>query len=230
MEQISMNEIQLVTQNINDIITNKIFKLPYFNKTNFNINVKTFERTLITDFENFINKVPPAFYYAQNNTLYVATVLFHPALLMHEMIHMVSANIEKNIVGYADNVENYYFNEAATQYLTSKYFDNQNDSNGYGEITHIFNKLVKKYGEDIMLNGFFEANYNKFISQFNDYDKNIIRNSISEMNKIMEEKEKNLIATTPNKWVCSFFISYNVFPLYYSNGIFFHIYSYYYNS
>lgn len=198
MEKATISEIEKITRNINDIITNKVFNLPFFNKNNYNINIKTFKRTLITDYENYINKLPPAFYNSKDNTIYIGQIVFHPALLLHEMIHMLSSDIDKKICGYADNMEHYYFNEAATQYLTRKFFGNQNNSNGYDEITDIFELMVKKYGENVMFNGFFEASFNKFIEQFNEVERKKVNIAITQINDTMKEKEEIIKTTNRN--------------------------------
>jgi len=192
MNKLPIEEIQKITKDINGIIINDVLKLPYYNSINYDNNVKTFKRTLITNYENYIDKLPPAFYNSKDNTLYIGQVAFHPALLLHEMIHMLSSDINKKICGYANNMEHYYFNEAATQYITRKYFGNQNDSNGYEEITDIFELMVKKYGEDKMFNGFFEADFNKFINPFNDEERKKINVAIKLINETMKEKEVKL--------------------------------------
>lgn len=192
MNKLPIEEIQKITKDINGIIINDVIKLPYYNSINYDNNVKTFKRTLITDYENYIDKLPPAFYNSKDNTLYIGQVAFHPALLLHEMIHMLSSDINKKICGYANNMEHYYFNEAATQYITRKYFGNQNDSNGYEEITDIFELMVKKYSEDKMFNGFFEANFDKFINQFNEEERKKIDVANKLINETMKEKEIKL--------------------------------------
>ena len=189
MKKMEIIDIENITKDVNKIIINNVITLPYFNCNNYNNNIKTFKRTLITDYEQYADKLPPAFYNSKDNTLYIGHITFHPALLFHEMIHMLSSDIDKNICGYADNMEHYYFNEAATQYITRKFYGNQNDGNGYEEITDIFELMINKYGEDVMFNGYFDSNFNKFISQFNKEDVQIINNTINFINEIMKQKE-----------------------------------------
>ena len=164
------------TTRINDILENKLFNYPFFNNTNYEKNIKTFKKVICDDASYLLNS--PAVYFSSINTLVVnlrvinqetITVEALTTLLLHEIIHMASTNLDNLNIGYISNNGGYpkIYTEAATQYLTLKllYGDNIeeaiNNNYIYPEAVKLFSKMVDEVGEEVVFNGFFEADPNK---------------------------------------------------------------------
>jgi hypothetical protein len=189
----TIKRVESITKNVNAIVNQEILTLPYFNGKNLNKNYPTFRRVLLEECIKYGDEpFSLGLYNSYDNTLYLSQHCIDAWLLCHEMVHMLSADIERKIVGYADNHNLVAFNEAATDWLVSRCF-NINSLKGsiYPEITKVFDTLVKRYGEEKMYNGFFEANFQKFYTSLSTEEKQDIDLTITEMNELNLTKEFN---------------------------------------
>ena len=181
-----------VDENVYRILTSKLSSMESFNSDNYNKNAWAFKKVLLDDVVYLRDGVPfsDAYYAIAENTMYISKQNFSATLLCHEMLHMASASREKNITGYASDPNLLVFNEAATQWLTLSAFSpnakvsNVPDGNkDYVYVTNLFGELVEKYGEDKMYNGYFEADFDKFISGLSEEGRVEVNKAIELMNE-----------------------------------------------
>jgi|GEM_PF-6265118 len=188
---VSVEIAEQVDENVHKILTSKLSSMESFNSDNYNKNAGTLKKVLLDEFVELKEGVPfsSAIYVISENTIYISKKNFSATLVCHERLHMASANREKNITGYAGDPNLFAFNEAATQWLTLSAFSPNaevsnvpNGNNDYVYVTKLFGELVRKYGEDKMYNGYFEADFNKFINGLSEDEKADVYKSIELMN------------------------------------------------
>ncbi len=185
--------VKEITKNVENIVNEEIFTLKYFDNKNYEKNKQTLKKVLLDKPLIFEGKaVISGLYWAERNTLYIHDKTFSAELLLHEIIHMLSADCEKQIIGYAKNDDLFKFNEAATQWLVLKALHGNDIAKApsllYGEEVQSFDQLVELIGEEKMFSGFFEANFDKLKETLNENEKQILDNVINELNVIEKSK------------------------------------------
>ena len=212
-EEINNKEFRLknATLKVNEIIVNKLLKLPYFNNSNFNKNISTLKRILITD-GPLLEEGQLAAYSSKTNSLYVDYCNICESisdeqleiLILHEYIHMASTDLKKQIIGFESEIIPITYNEAITQWLTLKlYYGDENLNKAiekniiYPESVKLIDSFIKDVNEENVLNGFFEANIKKNTTQFPKENKNklfdiIIRLGNSQEEQISQKRLDNL--------------------------------------
>ncbi len=190
-----MEYIEEVTQNVNNIIMQKIFKLPYFNDKNFKANNPSFKRILTNGKITYNKELSKGLYLVDENQLIINSDTVKAELILHETIHMLTADRTRNIIGYKETEEYRLFNEAATQWLTIKCIKNNVNSykGDYYPYVNIFNKLVEDIGEEKIFSGFFEANINKMFNELTDEELNYVKETIKQMNIFFNSKKQEEI-------------------------------------
>ena len=118
---------------------------------------------------------------------------------MHEYLHMASANLEKQTVGFESDALPVTYNEALTQWLTLKlYYGQENMKEAiqnnviYSESVTKIDAMIAKIGEEYVFNGFFEANIGKNTNELPKKYKGDWIDTIISLVKSNEEKTANL--------------------------------------
>ena len=164
------------TARINNVVDNQLLKYKFFKDTNFKKNIESLKKVLCDDATFMLSS--PIAYFSKSNLIVVNTLAINQEtitvedfsmLYLHELIHMASTNRDNNNIGYISSDNGYpkIYTEAATQYLTLKllYGDNLKEAIDknyvYPEAVKLFSKMVEEVGEEVLYNGFFEADPNK---------------------------------------------------------------------
>ena len=120
-----MNKIERlkkITKNVNNKLIENLQKLKYFNSTNFNKNIVTFKRFLISG-EKISTDGQLALYSSKLNTLIIDEYNLNEnisdeqleILILHEYLHMASTDLEKQVIGFESEAMPITYNEALTQ-------------------------------------------------------------------------------------------------------------------
>lgn len=175
----NIERLKKATQKVNKIVLEKLPKLPYFDNTNFNENVKTFKRDLIYG-EKLTADGQLALYSSRLNTLFIDENNLDEnisdeqleLLILHEYLHMASTDTEKQIVGFESDAMPVTYNEALTQWLTLKLYYGQDNMEKaiqnniiYTESVKRVDSIIANVGEENVFNRFFEADIRKNISE-----------------------------------------------------------------
>ena len=185
MENIYKKNLEIIDKSIKrsfDLLKG-LNKLKYFDKTNFEKNKESLSIVHISDENDLImfedNQV--VLYVCETNTLYINDSLLYNQLLdedlicmyiLHELMHMASASIEKNVVGFMFETMPITYNEGCTQYLTLKLLFDNNFENAiknntmYPQSVITVKRAVDLLGEETVFNGFFEASLKKAVDGF----------------------------------------------------------------
>ena len=172
-----LERLKKATGNVNRILQEKLPELPYFDNTNFNINAKTFKRSLVYGQKISLDN-QLALYSSKLNTLLIDEENLTDnisdeqleLLILHELIHMASTNLENQTIGFESEVLPITYNEGLTQWLTLKlYYGKEKLKEAiskniiYPETVKKIDSVIEKYGENTIFNGFFESDINKNI-------------------------------------------------------------------
>lgn len=200
-----MNKIERlkkITKNVNNKLIEKLQKLKYFNSTNFNKNIVTFKRFLISG-EKISTDGQLALYSSKLNTLIIDEYNLNEnisdeqleILILHEYLHMASTDLEKQVIGFESEAMPITYNEALTQWLTLKlYYGQKNIKEAilknkiYSESVIRIDSLIEKIGEENIYTGFFEADIKKNLKQIPKEFKSILLDEILSFGNSNEEK------------------------------------------
>ena len=196
------NEIRIMkaTNAVNNIIMNKVIELPYFNNKNLNNNISYFNKTIVED-EDILPDMYLAAYSSRINSIIVqpkdvekATDEQLVSILLHEHIHMLSSDMKNGNIGYNDGKEPVIFNEAATQWLTLKLINENNNMDDaiknnvlYKESVKKIDDIIKCVGEENFYSHYFEASLKTMLEEQNEYNFDVIVNCLSDMKESNEE-------------------------------------------
>ena len=183
---------------------NKLYDLPYFDKENFEKNKKDLQLILVNEDDGkFFGDDQAAMYLINNNSLCVKKSILNNykvyedalhALLLHELIHMSSTNVEKKRTGFDHDAFPITYNEGCTQYLTMKLLygddiDKALEGNiFYPESTRFVKKIVDDLGEEKVFHGYFEADARKCVDAFTPKELDIWTDTVMKMSKSNEER------------------------------------------
>lgn len=124
-------------------------------------------------------------YVVKNNTIHIDPEFIHLDVFLHEKIHMLTASLKENKIGYQDDktketfLFTNYLNESATEWLKCKilYGENFLENNKAKYIISYlpgvieFQKYINKYGEERMLENFFRHDFRTFWNSFSTEEK-----------------------------------------------------------
>lgn len=197
-----IERLKKVTLKVNEIIRDKLPRLPYFNNANINKNLSTFKRELLYGNDLLVNNQLAA-YSSKLNSLLIEEEKVNEdisdeqleILILHEYIHMASTDIENQVVGFESNVMPVTYNEALTQWLTLKLYYGEEDMDKaiqnnilYPESVKMVDGLIKTIGEEEMFNGFFEANIKKNTTELPKEKKDIWLDTVLQLGSSEEER------------------------------------------
>ena len=155
----NMNILNRATARAVELIK-KLYNLSFFDKSNYETNIKDIRFILATDDEieeskeenGFLDKNQIALYVAKINAVIIKKSLLEQGVLLdentvcmvllHELIHMASTDRKKGFIGLFHEALPITYNEALTQYLALKLFYTDvpsKDSDNY--ISSIFSGL-----------------------------------------------------------------------------------------
>lgn len=204
MEDIIIKKLQSAFEIACYKIMNNVNKLSYFNPTNYQKNISSLKKIIISDEKAFsTNQI--ALYDSFSNSIIVdffeltstITVEQLALLILHELVHMMSTNRELNKIGYSDDSLPLTYNEACTQWITLKlFYDNNNFEQGltsnfiYPESVKELDRAINNgLNEEILFSGFFEADIHLSIALMSSEQKSKWLDLIMKMSINLEEKE-----------------------------------------
>lgn len=197
-----IERLKKVTLKVNEIIRDKLPKLPYFNNANFNKNLPTFKRGLVYG-EDLLGNNQLAAYFSKLNSIFIDESKVNEdisdeqleVLILHEHIHMASTDLENQKIGFESEAMPVTYNEALTQWLTLKlYYGEENMDKAiqnnilYPESVKRVDELIKKIGEEDIFRGFFEADIKKNTTEFPKENKSIWLDTVLQLGSSEEEK------------------------------------------
>lgn len=203
MEDIIIKKLQSAFEIACYKIVNNVNKLSYFNPTNYQKNISSLKKIIISDEKAFsTNQI--ALYDSFSNSIIVdffeltstITVEQLALLILHELVHMMSTNRELNKIGYSDDSLPLTYNEACTQWITLKlFYDNNNFKQGltsnfiYPESVKELDRAINnELNEEILFSGFFEADIHLSIALMNSEQKSKWLELITKMVTSSEEE------------------------------------------
>lgn len=195
-----MENLRMATKNANKIVNENLPKLPYFNDINFKKNAANLKRYITKD---VLGGNQWLIYLSSSNSMVIdESKLPHQdvpiealqLLIVHEYIHMASADVEKGVIGFESKYLPITYNEALTQWLALKIcygdkIDKLLQVNFiYPESVKKVHELIKDVGEGVIFNHFFEADIKKNVSEIPKDKKDKWKNTILELSLSYEEK------------------------------------------
>ena len=194
-----------------------LYDLKYFDKTNYEKNIKDLKTVFVDDNidnNNFISYSPDFNSILVNKPILSMGIIdedFMCVQLIHELIHMASTNRKKNLTGFSHEAVPITYNEGCTQYLALKLFygdkleDAIKNNPFYHDSVLTIKESIDTLGEEVIFNGFFNADLRKSVDSFSpkvldkwiDYVMildNSLEEKISKENNVsLEEGAKGLI-------------------------------------
>lgn len=160
-------ELHKVTTNTFALFKNKIITLPYFNGVNYFNNIESFQIKLNN------KETDPTCYVVYSNTILISLSKINERLLLHELIHMATANRKLiNQMSYKMGYEVVTsktkdvtaLNEGLTQLLVCNAIDDNDSCNDIYPIeTRIARILTYIFGENEVYKYFFKAEPESFV-------------------------------------------------------------------
>ena len=163
-------------------LMSKLYNLKYFDKTNYENNIQDLKFELTDDEDNDLFKEwQLALYEPSTNTICINANMLDMGIineeqlclmLMHELVRMSSTNRKEGAIGFAHEAVPFTYNEGCTQYIALKlYYDELseevlNNNSIYPISTRIIKSSVDALGEELIFDGFFEANFKKEVDGF----------------------------------------------------------------
>ena len=181
-----------------------LYDFKFFNKDNYEKNIETFQFVLVEEDETkLFSEGQFALYVAKTNAIYVKEDMLRMGvidkeqvtkMLLHELVHMASANRKRNRVGFNHEASPITYNEGCTQYLTLKLYDKENfdkeieNNIMYPQSTKIVKECVDDLGEETIFKGFFEANLRKSVYGFSPKTLDRWIDYVMKLSNTLEEK------------------------------------------
>ena len=181
---INMTKLNSATSRALELL-DKLRTLSYFDSTFLDNNLKTLRKATVSNEDgiSFFTASQAAVYLSSINSLLLKDELLDmreinedalTLIILHELIHMASTNLETQVIGYSNSALPVTFNEACTQYLAIKVMFEENMDQGlstnfiYPESTLKIKALIDEIGEEALYRGFFKA---EVINMTNNMDK-----------------------------------------------------------
>ena len=177
------NEMRKLDKQTNEIVSNEIISLPYFANPELEEIFSSYTNFIVCDLQEKLNYA--GLYSVKNKTLYLDREFIGLDTMLHEKIHMTSASLKEEKVGYQDDKTDEtfqfsnYLNESATEWLKCKILYGANflkNPNTQCIIAYLpgviqFQKYVNAYGEERMLKHFFRHDFRSFWNSFSSEEK-----------------------------------------------------------
>lgn len=167
-------ELERLDKETNDLLFSNVFSLSYYKNTEIYAIIQEYQYVFTNNLEQEtgIN----GFYSAKDNSIYLDPKCLSKHLLLHEKMHMISASLKDQCLGYQDNrtKESFaffnYLNESATEWLTCRVLHGENflfDPESKIMLSYLpgvvaFQKYVNQFGEQRMLEHYFDHSPRKF--------------------------------------------------------------------
>lgn len=196
----------------------KLYDLPYFDRKNYEENIKDFQFVLVNeDEEKLFEENQIAMYHSGLNKILVKESMLNEGLLdenelsiilFHELIHMASSNRKRGMIGFNHSALPITYNEGCTQYLAIKMFYEDNIDEGllnnrlYPQSTLAIKNIVDLLGEEKIYRGFFSADARKEVDAFSPKELDVWIDTIISMDRSYEEeKSKENLNSLKNRIV-----------------------------
>ena len=198
------NEIINRAYNKASELIKKIYNLEYFDKTNYEKNIKDLGFSIINDDNNYLfTETIAVFYSPQENKIFIDESLMNEGLLseevmgvvmLHELLHMASTNRKNYKSGFNHKALPITYNEGCTQYLAIKlYYDDLEkgiETNSfYPESTKAIKHIVDLLGENKIFNGYFTADPRKAADGLSPKELDTWVDTIMVLQNSLEEKQ-----------------------------------------